>query len=174
MKLHSDLTINGKVIKSGERVTPWAIYPFFLLHMAMFGASGFLMAYIENGPPLLFLYAHGGIAILAYLVFYLGIFGKDEVKWMFINAGLGLYGIWVEIDWFLSFFGKSLGDYPVWVHLTPFLYYVLYTFLLRQFVLDITGSRDKPARKRFVQTAYVVLSLVVYTTLWLAQPGAPR
>jgi hypothetical protein len=31
---------------------------------------------------------HGGIAIVVYLVFYLVIFGLDEVKWMLINAVL--------------------------------------------------------------------------------------
>lgn len=166
MKLHGDLTVNGKEIKAGQSVSPWKIYPFFLLHMAMFGGSGFLMAYIEDGPPLFFLYAHGGIAILAYVVFYLAIFGKEEVKWMFINAGLGLFGIWVEIDWLLSLFGKRLEDYSPWVHLTPFLYYILYTFLLRQLVLDVTGARDKPERKRNVEIAYVAISLAVYLTLW--------
>jgi hypothetical protein len=53
------------------------------------------------------------------------------------------------------------------VHVTPFLYYILYTFLLRQMLLDLTRSRDNPARKRLVEMLYVVGSLVIYGTLWL-------
>jgi len=169
IKLQSDLTINGKVYRKGDAAPLLFIYPFFLLHMAVFGLSGFFMAYgTSDGPPVAFIYAHGGIAILAYLVFYLTIFGRDEVKWMFINAGLGLFGIWVEIDWLLSFFGRSLSDYPAWVHVTPFLYYVLYTFLLRQLLLDVFGARDKPARRVLVERVYVAGSLLVYGGFWLA------
>lgn len=167
MKLKSDITINGKLHRAGEKAPMWAIYPFFLLHMGMFGASGFLMAYASDGPDLIFLYLHGGIAIVVYLVFYLAIFGREEVKWMFINAGLGLLGIWVEIDWILSWFGKHLSDYSPWVHLTPFLYYILYTFLLRQLVLDVFGARENPVRKRRVEFGYVAGSLLVYGATWL-------
>lgn len=172
MKLKSDLTINGKLHRKGEDAPKWFIYPFFLLHMAVFGLSGFFMAYATDGPPLAFIYAHGGIAIFAYVVFYLAIFGRDEVKWMFINAGLGLFGLWVEIDWLLSLFGRSLSDYPLWVNITPFLYYVLYTFLLRQMLLDLFGARDKPARRALVERLYVVGSLLVYGGLWLAGRAA--
>jgi hypothetical protein len=55
------------------------------------------------------------------------------------------------------------------VHVTPFLYYILYTFLLRQMLLDLTRSRDKPGRKRAVEMLYVLGSLAVYGGLWLAR-----
>lgn len=167
MKLKSDMTVNGKLYRAGEPVPKFVIYPFFLLHMGVFGLSGFLMAYLVDEVELTFLYLHGGIAIFAYLVFYLVIFGLDEVKWMLINAGLGLFGIWVEIDYILGWFGKSLSDYSPWVHVTPFLYYILYTFLLRHLVLDLTGSRDDPARRRTAESAYVVVSLGLYAALFL-------
>lgn len=144
----------------------WFIYPFFGIHMLMFGLSGFLMAYASNGPDILFVYLHGGIAIFVYLVFYLAIFGRDEVKWMLINAGLGILGIYSQIGWILERFGKHIGDYPWYRNATPFLYYVLYTFLLRQFLLDATGSRGNPARKSVVDAAYVVASLLVYGLLF--------
>ena len=140
----------------------WFIYIFFGIHMLMFGLSGFLMAYSSDGPDLAFLYLHGGISIVVYMVFYLTIFGRDEVKWMLINAGLGILGIYSQIGWILAKFGKDIDRYPWKVHVVPFLYYVLYTFLLRQFLLDLTGSRDNPGRKKVVDTAYVVASLVVY------------
>jgi len=169
MKLKSELTINGRVYKPGDEVSGWSIYPFFLLHMGMFGASGFLMAYGVKDVELPFLYLHGGIAILVYVIFYIAIFGGEEVKWMFINAGLGLFGIYTEINYFLSSFGKVLSDFPLAVHVTPFLYYILYTFLLRQALLDATGSRDKPERRRKVEVAYVIGSLLVYGALYISR-----
>jgi hypothetical protein len=48
------------------------------------------MAYSDEGPPLLFMFAHGGIAIFVYITFYLNIFGRDAVQVMFTNAALGL------------------------------------------------------------------------------------
>ena len=169
MKLKSAIKVGGKQYAAGDRAPMKFIYPFFLFHMAMFGLSGFLMAYGSDSPDLAFLYLHGGIAIVVYLVFYLAIFGLDEVKWMLINAGLGLFGIWSEINYILGWFGKSLGDFSPWVHVTPFLYYILYTFLLRQLLIDLTGSRENPARKRLVETGYVIASLALYTTFFLAR-----
>jgi uncharacterized membrane protein len=167
MKLKSGIRVGGKEYAAGERAPMKFIYPFFLIHMAMFGLSGFLMAYGSDSPDLAFLYLHGGIAIVVYLVFYLAIFGLDEVKWMLINAGLGLLGIWAQINIILGWFDRSLEEFSPWVHVTPFLYYVLYTFLLRQMVIDLTGSRDNPARKRVVEIGYVVASLLLYVTLLL-------
>ena len=150
----------------------WFIYPFFLFHMAMFGGSGFLMAYGDDGPPLLFMLAHGGIAIVVYVSFYLRFFGRDEVQLMFVNAGLGLFGIYAQIGWLLSLYGKDIDNYAWYRHITPFLYYVLYTFLLWQLVVDLTRSRNNPARKRKVEYVYIAVSLAVYVWLWRLHPQA--
>lgn len=155
-----------------QQNSKWFIYPFFLVHMFMFGGSGFLMAYSNEGPPLLFMFAHGGIAIFVYVTFYLKIFGRDAVKVMFTNAALGLFGIYAQIGWILELYGKDIGDYPWYRHITPFLYYVLYTFLLWQLVVDVTRSRDNSERQRKVELGYVVVSLVVYGGLWWSH-GSP-
>ena len=162
MRLHGSISIGGRSYARGDQVAWYKIYPFFLIHMLMFGFSGFMMAYSTQRPPVFFMYLHGGIAILVYTAFYLAIFGLDEVKWMFINAGLGLLGIYSQIGWLLSLFGRKIGDYPLYVHVTPFLYFVLYAFLLRQAALDITRSRDHPTRQAMVEYAYVTVSLAVY------------
>ena len=162
MQLRGDIVINGRTYAKGTDVPWFAIYPFFLVHMLVFGASGFFLAYGSQHTPLLFLYAHGGIAILVYTVFYLTIFGVDEVKWMFINAGLGLLGIYSQIAWILSLAGKRASDYPAYVHVIPFLYFILYTFLLRHAITDLTRSREDPARQTIVGHAYVAVSLLVY------------
>ena len=169
MKVHGDITFNDKVYPKGSDFPWYYLYPFFLLHMAAFGVSGFFMAYTSDGPGLGFLYMHGGLAIFVYLMFYLTIFGVDEVKWMFINSALGLFGIYAQIDLILSLFGKQAGDYSVLVHFIPFLYYILYTFLLYQLVLDVTGARENPDRKRIVEAAYIVISLVVYSWIYLSK-----
>ena len=166
MKLQTDITINGKKYYKGSEVSWFQIYPFFLIHMLMFGGSGFLMAYGAKDVPVFFLYLHGGIAISVYTMFYCSIFGRDEVKWMFINAFLGLLGIYCQIDWLLSLFGKKIGDYPFYIHVIPFLYYVLYTFLIRHAALDITRARDNPARKKLVENLYIAVSLVIYLILY--------
>lgn len=167
MKAHSDIEIGGKKYAKGADLPKRLVYPFFLVHMLAFGLSGFFMAYSSNGPNISFLYMHGGFAILVYTVFYLTIFGVDQVKWMFINAALGLFGIYAQIDVILALFGKSVGDFRWYVHLVPFLYYVLYTFLLYQLVLDISGARQSPRRKKIVEGVYVVASILVYGWLYL-------
>lgn len=172
MRLPTDITINGRTFTKGTDI-PWQkVYPFFLLHMLIFGGSGFFMAYADNGPPVLFLYLHGGIAITVYTLFYVAFFGIDEVKWMFINALLGLLGIYSQIGWVLSCFDKGVGDYPFYVHTIPFLYYVLYTFLLRQAVVDLTQSRDNAERRRWMERAYIVLSLGIYAGFYILRIGA--
>ena len=169
MKLEGNITINNRTNAKGTDVSWYMIYPFFLVHMLMFGGSGFFMAYSDQGPPLILLYAHGGFAILIYTVFYLAIFGRDEVKWMFINAGLGLLGINTQIGWLLSLFGKEVSDYSIYVHVIPFLYYVLYTFLIRHAVLDLMKTREDDIRKKKVEYVYVATSVAIYVTSYFLE-----
>ena len=59
----------------------------------------------------------------------------------------------------------SRGDDIPWYEVYPFflfLYFILYTFLLRNAVLDLTKARDDENRKKVVENAYIVVSLVVY------------
>jgi hypothetical protein len=168
MKLRDSMTINGRTYAKGDEIPWYSVYPFFMIHMLMFGGSGFLMAYADSRPSVLFLYLHGGFAILIYTIFYLTIFGIDEVKWMFINAALGLLGIYSQIDWLLSLFGKHAGDYPVYVHVIPFLYFILYTFLIRHAVLDITSAREDENKKKNIEHGYIAVSLGIYLiSYWL-------
>ncbi len=160
MKLHGSLSVNGRSYDAGDEIPGGFIYPFFLIHMAAFGGAGFAMAY--GGVPLEMVFMHGGIAIGVYLIFYLAIFGVDEVKWMFINAGLGLFGIASQIGWILSLFGRHFDDYPWYVHVIPVMYFVLYTFLIRHAVLDMTGVRDDEERRPRVEYMYIGGTLAFY------------
>jgi len=169
MELHGNITINGKKYRKGDYIPWYSVYPFFLLHMGLFGGSGFFMAYTGNGASLAFLYLHGGFACLIYLVFYVTIFGVDRVRWMFINAALGLFGIYAQIDWILSLFDKQASDYSAAVHVIPFFYYVLYTFLLHQLAIDIFKGRSNESRRQIIDALYIVLSIVVYGAIWVGQ-----
>ena len=164
MKIYKTIFIGRTTYEPGSDVPWYKVYPFFLIHMLLFGLSGFAMAYLPSHPPVFFLYMHGGFAVITYTILYLAIFGRDEVKWMFINAGLGLLGISSQIDWLLSFVGRKVGDYPVYVHVIPFMYYVLYTFLLRNAVLDIFQSRENDTKQKIVEYAYIAVSLAIYIT----------
>jgi hypothetical protein len=150
MKTHGNILLGNKFYPKGTEIPWYKVYPIFLAHMLVFGGSGFYLAYGTSRPPLLFLYLHGGFAITIYTALYLVIFGLDEVKWMFINASLGIIGIYSQIGWILSLFGKKIVDYPLYVHVVPFLYFVLYTFLIRHAVVDITQSRDNPTRRSII------------------------
>jgi len=161
MKLHADIHIGNKLHKKGSNVPLGFIYPFFLVHMLAFGSSGFFLAYSADSPDVSFLFMHGGIAITVYIIFYLAIFGRDEVKWMFINAGLGALGILSQINWALSLFDKQVDQFPWYVHVVPFLYLVLYTFLLRQLLLDLFRARENKQRQRRVETGYVVIAVAI-------------
>lgn len=162
------MTIENEKQQRSEQIPGCFVYPFFLFHMAAFGLSGFFMAYGDENPDLGFLYLHGGFACLVYVVFYTAIFGVDRVRWMFINAGLGLFGIYAQIDLILSFFGKRADGYSIAVHAIPFFYYVLYTFLLHQMLLDITRARNNARRRRVVDTLYIGGSLLIYGTILLS------
>jgi hypothetical protein len=137
------------------------VYLFFGLHMLMFGGSGFLIAYSgATGDPV-FLWIHGGIAITVYLVFYLVIFGPGAVGWMLVNAALGAMLTMATIDLILAPFGRRAVDYPLEVHAIPFLYLVLYTFLLRQAVIDLVGARADPGRQWLADAIFVGGTLAV-------------
>lgn len=165
MKLHGSMTVNGRAYRSGDEISSAVVYPFFLIHMAAFGLAGFFLAY--GGGPVAMVYMHGGIAILVYVIFYLAIFGRDEVEWMFINAGLGIFGIVSQLDWILSLFGKHVGDFPWYVHVVPTLYFILYTFLIRHALLDLLGGREDETRRRNIEYGYVGGSVMLYLGLRL-------
>jgi len=167
MKLANDFRINKKLYKKGEDIPGFFVYPFFLLHMGVFGFFTTLAAYGAPVDCYLPLFAFGTITVVIYLVFYLYIFGRDEVSWIFINAGLGLFGILAQIDWLLALFDRSVDDYPIRVHAVPVVYYVLYTFLLRQALLDLFKVSQFPERTQKVASGYIGVSLMVYGSLYL-------
>lgn len=143
---------------------PTRIFPYgrFLLHLLVFGSTGFYMAY-GTTVPLNILYAHGGVTVIGYLGMYYHAFGVDSLKWIVTNATLGLYGVAVEVDLLLSLFDRGIADYPLATHVVPFSYYVLYMFLLRRAMLAISGAESDEAKGRRLGRVFVVGSLVLYS-----------
>jgi hypothetical protein len=136
------------------------VYPFFLLHMGVFGLVGFALTYSGIAPEVTV--GQGLIAIPIYLIFYLLIFGRDEIAWMFINAGLGIFGIASQLDFILGLFGHRVSDYPTEAHIIPALYWIMYTFLLRHLVLDLFGARFDEVKRSKVEWGYVGVSLAFF------------
>lgn len=168
MKLVKPIRINDRFYAAGEEIEWYKVYPFFLIHMLMFGASGFFMAYGTKHPPFIFMLIHGGIAITAYVIFYISFFGMDEVKWMFINAGLGIFAICTQVNWILSLFGKNIKDYPFHLHIIPFIYYTLYIFLIRQALIDIFKVRENENKQQKADFLHIAFSVILSILAWLA------
>ena len=140
--------------------------------MAIFGGSGFIRTYGDNRPDLTYIYRHGGIAITVYVFFYFAIFGRDEVKRMFLNALFGLLRKGVQVGWLLSLFDRESSTCPLSVYVTPFLFFLLYSFLMRRAVLDLINSLDDPARRKTMKKRYNSVTLAVNAVCiavqWLA------
>lgn len=157
----ANIRINGKDFDRGSRSAWLFVYGFFLLHMAMFGGAGFLLSYSLQEERL-FGYFFSGFAISIYLIFYFAIFGRETVKWLFINSVLGILGIFSQIDWILSVFSKTFGEFPWYVHIVPTIYFILYTFLIRRAVLHIFRAEPGTSRASIVEWGYVIISMLIY------------
>jgi len=160
----------SKDMKSG-RAYWWFIYGFFLLHMLIFGSVGFASAY-GSQSDFFFNLVFSGFAITIYLVFYIIIFGIDEIKWLFINSIIGVLGIYSQIDWILAMFSKSVEDYPIHFHIIPGIYFVLYTFLLRRALLELLQAKEGGKRTRLVNALFVAISMLFYIGSLLISKGA--
>jgi hypothetical protein len=131
------------------------VFIFFLVHMFMFGGSGFILAYDDS--PFLFALMHGGIAIFVYIVFYLVMFGVDRVRWMFINSIFGLAQTYEIINGIVTLFIKNFDffSYPFYRHIIPSIYIILYMFLIRQFIKYLTQANKNKSRKKLADFLFL-------------------
>ena len=153
------------------------IYLFFIAHMGIFGTTTFFLTYGEQNIE--FAVMFGGIAVFVYAIFYMVIFGFDELKWLFINSLLGILSIygWLEelAYHFLpspgadkSSFGGihekyiSFSQFPIAWHLLPGAFFIMYEFLLRNFLIDLLGARKKTERKRSVGILFIIISITQF------------
>jgi len=131
--------------------------------MGIFGGSSFALAYFSE-VNLTVVYLHGGFSACVFFLSYNSIFGIDEVKWMLIDAFLGVFGLYSEI---LSWAGREISSFPVQVHVVPFMHYVLYTSWLRQVVIEVANCRPDKDRGEKVSCVYLALSLGFYSFIFL-------
>ena len=153
------------------------IYLFFIAHMGVFGTATFFLTYGEQNIE--FATMFGGFAVFVYAIFYLVIFGFDELKWLFINSLLGVLGIygWLEelAHYFLpnavggeafvnTIYTKytSFSQFPIAWHLLPGTFFIMYEFLLRNFLIDLFGARKKTERKRSVGILFILISIIQF------------
>jgi len=144
-----------------------------LVHILIFGLPVFCGAYLPKTfviESVIFYHLFGSFAALIYVLFYQAMFGRDAIKWMFIEGALSSLGIYTVVGAWLALIGRDIHDYPLYRHVLPFVFYVLYAFLLRQAFLDITKSREDNAQRRIAEFFYVGISLMAYTAL-LASSG---
>jgi len=167
MKLAHDWQFNENYYPAGTDVPWYYVYPFFLVHMLMFGTFGFMSVYAAKEPNLWFIYGWNGFALFVYTMLYNHLFGLDEVKWMLINALLGIVGIYTQLGWFLSLFGKQISDYPFHLQVAPFLYFIFYTFLIRHAVLDLFKAHSNTSKRKKTEYGYIAMSLAVSAGAYL-------
>ena len=142
------------------------IYLFFLAHMAAFGTATFHITYHKQLGDV---YSVGVISLLTYVLFYLIMFGVDEILWLVITSVLGLLMIksWLGTlalpfipdpatagDRILTDF----DDFPARRHILPGAFLVMYTFMLRNMLIDVLGARFNPRRDRYVGWMFVAIS----------------
>lgn len=167
MMFRNPLSPDGKPFTKENRA-PWLkVYPFFLAHILGFGAAFFYAAYFAEGTELSGLYIGGLFVSGIYFLFYFTMFGREEVEWMLVNALLGLLGTYTQIGWILALFGKSAGDYSANVHVIPFIFFVLFAFLLRRAVLDLFYAKAGMKKEQIANTAYVIISLLIHGVPYL-------
>lgn len=154
----------SKSIQSGTIMKSKAgffVFIFFLVHMLMFGGSGFALAYATDSPYL-FALMHGGIAILVYIIFYLVIFGIDAIKWMVINSIFGILQTHEIINLIGTTFINNYNffSYPFYRHIIPATYIILYMFLIRQFINYILKSHKNKNREKYANWFFIVINLI--------------
>jgi hypothetical protein len=62
---------------------------------------------------------------------------------------------------FLTLSSSSFNDFVI-NDAIPFLYFVLYTFLIRHAILDITKSREDDNRQKRTEYGYIAVSVAIY------------
>ena len=162
MKIHGSINIFDKEYNKGDDVPWYYIYPALYLLIVFFGVGSIWLAYgevLKSEEGLLFFRV---LLLSIFAVSYYIIFGIDEFKWIFINIFLGTVGILGEYEVIGYFFGLDISEYSLSINIFPFLFYVLFIFLLRQTFIDIAGARENPKRKKYVEIGFILVFICVY------------
>lgn len=151
--------------ESEKKKIPWFpkafIYPFFLVHMAAFWYSWFSISYSEPGRLFLFGFIHWWFAIFVYMIFYLAIFWLDKIKDMLIWALIGIMWTIARLEKIIPYRWHEIWDYYRAAHIIPGLYFVMYTFLIKQALIDIISIFHKKHAKKIAEIIYIWIGISV-------------
>lgn len=167
MKLKTDIYSGHKIYRKGSEV-PWVkVYGLFIIIVLVITPVIFNETYAQEDISLGYFIILGGFLPLIYLLLYRSVFGKEAVHWIFINSILGIFGTFAELDWLLIYlYEKGISDFPFYYHIVPSIHYILITFVLRQAIIDTFHARDDDKRLFYVNILYVVLSILIYSSLY--------
>jgi len=126
----------------------------------------FIMTYFMNEDIVKVL----GISTMIFLIYtgsYIIQFGIGTTRSIIINSTIGLFGSRPQIEAILSLFDKRYDDYPAYLHFYPSLLLIMCTFLIYNIAIDLTKSGKNEVRMNIFDTVYLILSMILYTTLRL-------
>ncbi|ACV27578.1 hypothetical protein Kkor_2168 [Kangiella koreensis DSM 16069] len=167
MKLKTDIYSGHKIYRKGDQL-PWVkVYGLFIIVVFAILPVIFNETYIQRDINLTYFLFLGGFFPLIYLLYYRSVFGRDAILWIFINSILGILGTFAELNWLLKYFyEKEVSDFPFYYHIVPAIHYILLTYVLRQAIIDTFHARDNDKRLFYVNILYVVLSILIYSSLY--------
>lgn len=167
MKLKTDIYSGQKIYRKGDEL-PWVkVYGSFIIYVLVIAPVIFNETYVQRDINLGYFLLLGGFLPLIYLLFYRSVFGIEEVRWIFINSILGIFGTFAELNWLLKYlYEKQISDFPFYYHIVPIIHYILLTYVLRQAVIDTFRARDNEKRRIYVNILYVIFSILIYFSLY--------
>ena len=169
MKLKTDISIGSNTYSKGSYLHWSKVYGFFTVIIALHFWLVFDITYIQQDIVLGFTLCFGIFLPVLYLLAYRSIFGLAEIRWLIVNSIIGIIGVLAELDWVLSYFyDKSLSDFNVFFHIIPCVHYIMFTFVLRQAVIDSFHARYNLKRREYVNLGFTLISTILYVALYFA------
>ncbi|EKE29455.1 MAG: hypothetical protein ACD_2C00172G0003 [uncultured bacterium (gcode 4)] len=145
---------------------PKSAYPILVPHVLIFGFTWFMLFYSHQRPAMGFLIWL--ITTISYLIVYVQLFGKEQIRDMLIGGliwVIQVYG-WLEIlaakaiDWTKEF--KTFDSMPMYYHLIPATYFIMWTFLVKNVIIDLIWARNNPEKMNLTYKLFYAISLLIF------------
>ena len=166
------MTINGKKVEwsATKKMIYW--YLFFLVHMLVFWVMWFVMSYAVDpteADTQVFSILFSWLAIVAYMLFYYKIFGREKIQWMAFNALIGIPNTYWLLEQIVTTFNlTSWSSTQTYQHIIPGIYIVLYIFLVRHMCIDFIWLVTKDNNEQIGNGIFLLVSLIIFFgwTVW--------
>lgn len=166
MKIYRTFDFGDDVFYKGQEVAWYNIYPSMVITFGVWFFVTIGIAY-NSEEPIPMVYYFGGSWAVLFSYFSFCMFGPEALKWLFINIALGSIGVFVQIGWYLAYFGKSFSDYPFGIHAIIALLYILGAFLIRNLFIDMVKAREIKSRQKIADNLYIYLVLLIDVVFYL-------